>query len=149
MKLDDQKKADVLLKILEENRKQTEWVKNLDYKIVYYTVLFFLAGIAWLGSKPASAPPKWLFDLAIGVVSLLAIIFLLRNHMRHGGLNQEYFRIVEALLLNKENEYGSQPLYQARRDPDWAFHAGRGIYAILIILSAIVTPRFAYFSTKI
>jgi hypothetical protein len=52
MEINKERKVDILLKLLEENRKQVEWLKNLDHKIVYYTVLLFIVGIAWLASRP-------------------------------------------------------------------------------------------------
>lgn len=142
MKLNDKDKVEVLLKLLEENRKQVEWVKELDYRVVYYTIFALLAGLAWLAAQQRSASLRMLFNGAVIVVSLLAVIFLIRNHRRHAGLNKEFKRVVKALRLNKESEYTDEAIYPLREGHDWPFHAGRALYGVLIIVVAILAMFF-------
>ena len=144
MEINREWKVDILLKLLEENRKQTEWVKNLDHKIVYYTVLLFIVGIAWLASKPYPTPQYCSLLISIIGIVVFDILFLIRNHYRHIELDNEIRRISKALLLNKENEYNSEAIYPLHDGQDFAFHAGRFLYIILIIFSAFMTWLFIY-----
>lgn len=41
--LKDRDKMDVLLKILELNENHVEWIKDMDYKVTYYTFVFLIA----------------------------------------------------------------------------------------------------------
>src|SRR5438132_554514 len=87
------KKADILLQLHLENRKQAEWVKELDFKVVYSTLGVFIGAIFWLGSKPATATQRPIVAVALGLVAGLALIFLARNHARHISLNHERARV--------------------------------------------------------
>ncbi len=139
----EDKKVDVLLKLMEENKKQIEWVKNLDYNIVYYTVLLFFAIIAWTASKPSFITlPNWFFILAVVTFTILALSFLYRNHYRHSRLNKEYENLKDALSLTKKDVYNSEPICIV--GDDWAFIFGRILYAILIILGATFTIILLY-----
>ena len=136
MKLDDQRKIEVLLKLLEENQKQVEWLKELDFRITYYTVVAMLAGIVWSASN--SSIPAWLLVWVVIIMSLLTLLFLSRNHLRHMELNREYRRITKALLLTQKGEYAEEAIYILRKREDWIFHAGRTLYALAVVLAGMM-----------
>lgn len=137
--LNSKNKVDVLLKLIEENRKQAEWVKNLDYKIVYYTVILLGLVIVWITNNPKIELLKEFFFLTIIMFGILSIIFLLRNHIRHSGLNKEYGKIIRALLLTQSNVYHQEPIYNSKkRGIDWMFHLGRSLYILFIVISVII-----------
>ncbi len=144
MEINKERKVDILLKLLEENRKQVGWLKNLDHKIVYYTVLLFIVGIAWLASRPYTTPQYCSLLISIIGIVVFDILFLIRNHHRHTELIYENRRISKALLLDKKNEYNSEAIYPLHDGQDFAFHIGRFLYIILIIFSAVMTWSFMY-----
>ena len=137
LSLEDSEKIDVLLKLLEENKKHVEWLKNLDYKIMYRTILLFCAIGAWWGSKPDLLPPpsECLLISLTWVITVLALGFLLRNHLRHAGLNNEFKRICAALSLDKKKIYGEEAIVDLANG--FSFHFGRILYGVIILAGGI------------
>jgi integral membrane sensor domain MASE1 len=141
MVLDDEKKADVLLKLLEENRKSAEWVKNLDFKLTYYPIGLFVAAIAWFATHPPEGQQKWVILTAVFLVALLSTVFLSRNHRRHATLNRELDRIRSALLLKTPGQYGPAALAD-NVVLDLEFHLGRLLYVFFLWAGASLTAIF-------
>lgn len=141
MKLNDEKKSDILLKLLEENGKSVEWLKELDFKISYYTLALFLALIAWLASNVPNEDDKWVFYVIVALTATLSVVFLIRNHSRHATLNFELDRVHTALLLKAAGEYAPDVLVDTVKN-DWEFHLGRILYGLFILAAAVVTCIF-------
>jgi hypothetical protein len=142
VKLTDEKKIDILLKLFEENRKQVEWLKDLDFKIVYYTLAIYLAMVAWFSANHPKDSYIPFLVVAIILVASTAVLFLARNHIRHTGLNAELGRTMEALGLMSANEYAEKPLFSSSSGKDWAFHLGRVLYGVAVIATALLTYIF-------
>lgn len=140
MELENQHKVDFLLKLLEENGKATEWLKDLDYKIAYSIGILYFAGIAWLATQPTRIPVMWV-QWAIGGIGLLALIALCRNHFRHRDLICVFRRVVGAAQLDKADEYGREAILSPPK-LDLKFYMGRLIYGAWIIFGAIFTWIF-------
>ena len=139
----DDKKADVLLQLLDHNRKQAEWVKNLDFKVVYYCLGFFVASIGWFSANPPQQSQLPLLISSVVLMTLLSLLFLLRNHARHHALNAEFSSILSALNLMEPNHYGDQAVCKMwDTKVPWAFHFGRGLYSYFIICGAALAIAF-------
>lgn len=139
----DDKKADILLQLLDQNRKQTEWVKNLDMKIVYYCLGFFVVCIGWFSAHPPQSGQVPLLVSSFVLLAFLSILFLVRNHSRHHGLNTEFNNILEALNLMEPNHYSLDPVFKKWETKNsWAFHFGRGLYSFFILCGAVLAIAF-------
>lgn len=128
LNLTDEMKVDTLHKLLEEYGKQIQWVKDLDFKIIYYTLGLLIAVIAWFSANP---PQKELFpflEYVIYILGLWSIVFLIRNHARHSEILDKLQHIHDALLMNKPGEYCSSVLESSTSVKDLSFHLGRILY---------------------
>lgn len=141
MGLTDEKKTDVLLHFIDQNRKQAEWVKNLDFRIVYYCLGGFVALIGWFLATPPQRSQFPFLVSAIVFLTMLSLLFLLRNHSRHHSLNVEFRNILAALRLTEPNYYGTKPICE-QPNSKMVFHFGRGIYSAFIVCGAILTISF-------
>ena len=135
-------KIDVLLKVLELNAAHVEWIKNMDYKVTYYTLVFVIAVVVWIAASPVQLPPLFVIVSSLIGVCGLAILLLAKNHWRHKELNEEFRRIVHALKLNQANSYSTQQIVTLRQS-DLPFHLGRSLYMALIIVSGLLAGLFA------
>jgi hypothetical protein len=144
IQLSNENKVSILVDLMKENRKQVEWVKNLDFKILYYTLAFWVAIVAWLSTKPPATTPKCVLSGAVILISILATGLFIRNHARHADLNTEFIRMASSLHLTTGNEYGLYVIYPKRNGSDWAFHLGRGLYFLFIIIGATFTTLFIW-----
>lgn len=142
LKLTDKTKSEVLVKMLEETEKQIIWLKNLDYKVMYYTFLFILVLSAWVATSPSTIPPKLLLVLALLIMPIISIVFLIKNHLRHSKLRDQYGRIAKALKLNTE-EYG-EIIYPDLEKHDLIFHLGRMLYIFLLIAGTSLAGYFVW-----
>lgn len=139
MEIDKTQKVEILMKLLIENRKAAGLVKIFDYIIAYSTVLLYLGGIAWWTAVPSGRVlPMWIIQVGIWGIVVLALLSLGRNQARHVRLNEDYGRIVGALKLDTPNEYGPQAILPAHMVSSLTLYAGRGVYALWIILSGLV-----------
>lgn len=136
------KKIEVLLHLLDENRKQVIWVKNLDFKMAYYSLGFFVAATAWFSANPPQSEQIRLLQVFVAVSALLSWSFLWRNHSRHDGLNREFNVILDALRLTEANVYAEKPICPIQTRVDWRFHFGRGLYALFVGVGAVATCAF-------
>lgn len=140
MELDNDRKVDVLLELLKEKRRQVQWLKDLDFKIAYFTVSLLVAIMAWLGTAEQVKVPDCVLRVSVLSVSILALGFFLRNHSRHKGIRVENDNICQALLLMKVGEYDEQPILRKRSKRwwhDWPFWFGRLLYATVIAAAAL------------
>jgi hypothetical protein len=131
-------KVNTLHKLLEEYGNQIQWVKDLDFKIIYYTLGLFVAVIAWFSTNP---PQKELFPFLKSVIYFLgiwSIVFLIRNHFRHSKILDKLHNIHEALLLNKPGEYYSSAIESSTSIKDLSFHMGRILYIFGIIIACLL-----------
>lgn len=134
--LSDDKKVEVLLKLIEENRKSAEWVKNFDFKVAYYPLLLYVALIVWSASNPLDVEQKVVLIVAVLLVMAISILFLNRNHTRHWTINEEFGRVRRALKLTTSDEYGEEPVADDIV-VDKEFHKGRRLYKVIILGAAI------------
>lgn len=124
---------DILLRILDEKNKSIDSIKNLDWKIVYFSIFSFAACVYWVSSKPAILPNRNTFYTIIIGFSLLSIIFLLRNHLRHHFLRQERYQILKLLFSPEQLKEISSKKFMH----ELLFHLGRSIYICYILLGTI------------
>lgn len=134
MEIESTKKIDILLKLLEENRKSAEWLKDLDLKIARYSLALYLAAIAWLTAHPPTK--KWPWYSADIIIAVLGSAFLFRNSSRHQGFNEELGRIRTALGLEQEGVYHPKAIGHAK-PTDIAFYVGRVLYWLYVIAGAL------------
>jgi len=135
-------KVDTLHKLLEEYGSQVQWVKDLDFKIIYYTLALLVGIDAWFAANPPSRP---LLPSLYAIVAFLAawsIVFLWRNHSRHGGLLDKLQQVHDALLLTEPKAYGTAPLEKTRSSKDLAFHSGRILYGVAILIASSLSAVF-------
>lgn len=136
MEIEKEKKVEIILAFIEENRKQVEWVKDLDFKATQYSIVFILVSIGWLLTNGVThVPQEWMYA-AFSVMPTLAIAILCRNHRRHYKLNRQWQAAAKALQLDKENVYLPDPIVKIY-DQETIFHLGRLFYIIPILGTAI------------
>jgi hypothetical protein len=139
MDIDSKTKVDVLLKLLEQNRKSVDWLKDFDFKIAYYSLALYLAAIAWLTGHPPKPEEKWVWYSADAIVAILGSVFLVRNSARHKGFNQELNRIWTGLRLTEPKFYSESGEAICNAPAiDFAFYLGRALYVLYVVASAIV-----------
>ncbi|MFC2028867.1 hypothetical protein ACFLTX_02960 [Chloroflexota bacterium] len=135
----NQMKVDTLHKLLEEYGKQIEWVKDQDFKIVYYSLGLMVAMVVWFAANP---PQKNLLVYLYGVITFLgiwSIVALIRNHMRHSIILEKLQNVHTALGLNVPGQYIASALEQNKKTKDLAFHAGRSLYILAILAACILS----------
>ena len=138
MNISDDKKVDVLTNVLNENRRQAIWVKNLDFKIIYYTLLLFLALVAWVSSEGLKHALYYLMSRLVFTLFIIDALFLTRNHLSHYYLNKEYFRIIEVLKLSNAHEYDTKAVIKKSKFHNYTFHGGRILYIAFFYLALLL-----------
>ncbi len=128
-------RSQVFLKLIERRDAEIGWVKDLDQRLAYYPLLgFAVLAIATLGSGRGSEVAKVSreLDAAIVVVVLVSIAMLIRNHVRHRRLliaRQELL-----CVLTGDCHWAG----------DFAFWAGRGIYAAMLVVGGYIATSFLH-----
>jgi hypothetical protein len=135
LELTDQMKVNTLHTLIEEYGRQVQWVKDLDFKIIYYTLAFLVAIIAWFIANPQEQ--AYIFIWIIAFLCVWSIIFLFRNHFRHGVLLDKLRSVHEALGFFEPKLYAEEALEGRKNFKDWAFHAGRILYAFGIVCAGL------------
>lgn len=143
MQIDDQNKIQVLLRLLEQNAKSIEWVKEFDFKIAYQTLFLYAAIVAFAATKDTSSQVRCLLFVTVLFVALGAVTFLLRNHGRHLGLVKEDAQIRKALLLTESKIYHDEPIFQVT-GPDFFFHLGRILYVLFVMVGATLVGSLVW-----
>ncbi len=139
LSLNDKMKVDTLHKLLEGYGRQVQWVKDLDFKIIYYTLGLLVGVVAWFITNP---PGKGIIFTLYGVITFLglwSIILLCRNQKRHATLLDKLQLVHKALQLDLPNQYAPFALETCKNLKDWAFYAGRCIYAIGIAIACFLS----------
>jgi hypothetical protein len=136
MEIERKEKIEILLTMLKENNIQIIWLKDLDLKIVYYTVVLQFATITWLAATQ-NTQLLFVFRFFSFVTLVLSGLFLLRNHITHNRIRLNNRRMLNALGLFSKNRYGDESMLTY--SSDWTFHAGRLIYLVILAISSIAT----------
>ncbi len=143
MQIDDQNKVQVLLRLLEQNAKGIEWVKEFDYKIAYQTLFLYAAIVTFIATKTISNDVRCLLVVTVLFVAFGAAIFLVRNHLRHRSLVKEDAAIRKALMLTESKIYDEKPISSVT-EPDFAFYLGRILYILFVIGGAALVSRLVW-----
>jgi hypothetical protein len=134
----DSNQIEILKTIIEDNGKQVEWVKNLDFKATEYAIIFTVISICWLATNGINFGSVMLIKWAILIIPLASILILIRNHIRHFKLNRQWQKVVISLKLNERNIYNDAPIVKIVNN-ELTFHLGRVLYALPILATAYIS----------
>src|SRR5262245_55423930 len=135
LNISDETKVNILLKHIEINRKEVEWLKDLDFKTINYTVTVYVGLIAWLvvNKQDIQANIAGQFIVVVWGIAIFGSMLLARNHIRHRELNQTLNRLQKALNLMAKHEYSDDEIFKDKPSGmDVEFHLGRLIYLGII-----------------
>lgn len=135
MEIKPKEKIEILLTMIKENNVQIIWLKDLDFKIVYYSVVLLFATLTWLATTTTAENSQLLFMYRYFSLILvtLSTLFLIRNHFTHWRIRFNNRRMLGTLGLFKKNIYGTEP--PVTYSNDFMFHMGRFIYFVILVIS--------------
>ena len=117
MVIDDSQRIQILLKLVEQNAKAVEWVKELDFKIAYQTLFLYAAIVAFAATGTRSNPVRCVLFATVLVVAFAATLFLVRNHCRHLALIEEDQRVRKRSNSRRKEHICPRSRYHRRREP--------------------------------
>jgi len=126
-----------------------DWVKELDFKVVYQTLFLYAAIVAFVSTKHGvSSDVRCILFTVTILVGLIASGFLVRNHLRHCTLLRDDERIKQLLQLMDKGIYGTEAVFKKRETTtDAAFLLGRPLYLIAVLLGMALVGALVWIVT--